>query len=82
MNFSPRQIAIATGAKTYFTGKPCRNGHVAYRYTQSSTCSDCVKGLREPRPQIKKVLVEPWSNEKTDLIPDPSGKGYWLHIRY
>lgn len=28
---------------TYETGRPCRNGHLAKRYTQSGTCSACIK---------------------------------------
>ena len=38
-----RQDARARGQKTYFTGEPCKNGHVAYRYVQSGTCSQCLR---------------------------------------
>lgn len=36
-----RSEAMATGAKTYFTGKPCKHGHVADRATSNSTCVTC-----------------------------------------
>lgn len=36
-----RQEAIAAGAARYFTGVPCRNGHVAERYTSNKTCCEC-----------------------------------------
>lgn len=38
-----RQDARSRGQKTYFTGEPCKNGHVAYRYVQSGTCSQCLR---------------------------------------
>ena len=46
MNIIERKFAAAANLKTYFTGKACRNGHVAYRYTQSGACSECVMGVR------------------------------------
>jgi len=47
----------------YFTGKPCINNHISYRYTQSGTCSQCVNGNRvNPdilvRREIKANLVQ------------------------
>lgn len=41
-----RKEAQALGFKTYMTGAPCKNGHLAYRYTLSGTCSECVNGTR------------------------------------
>lgn len=37
-----RKLALAAGVKKYFTGEPCRHGHVAYRYAQSGACSACI----------------------------------------
>lgn len=36
-----RQEAIAAGASTYFTGKPCKHGHIAERYVANWTCVKC-----------------------------------------
>lgn len=36
-----RKEAEASGAKTYLTGLPCRNGHVAPRYVSSGACAAC-----------------------------------------
>jgi 5-methylcytosine-specific restriction endonuclease McrA len=38
---SPRAEAKAIGLKTYFTGKPCKNGHVAERFTGCGSCVEC-----------------------------------------
>ncbi len=37
-----RQEAKSTGAKYYFTGEPCKHGHVAPRKTKGS-CVECLK---------------------------------------
>ena len=37
-----RAEAKATGAKYYFTGEPCKHGHIAPRKTKGS-CVECLK---------------------------------------
>lgn len=37
-----RRDAMSKGETTYFTGKTCIHGHVAYRYASSGACSTCV----------------------------------------
>lgn len=36
-----RQEAISQGLKRYFTGKPCKYGHIDYRYTNGRKCCSC-----------------------------------------
>lgn len=36
-----REDALLQGLPKYFTGKPCRKGHVAYRYVCSRACLVC-----------------------------------------
>jgi 5-methylcytosine-specific restriction endonuclease McrA len=36
-----RQEALATGAKKYSTGKPCKHGHNGPRYTATAHCVIC-----------------------------------------
>jgi hypothetical protein len=38
-----RQNALANGLKHYFTGKPCKHGHIATRFASTKQCSECVK---------------------------------------
>lgn len=35
--------AKKAGERFYFTGIPCKHGHVANRYTSTGTCIECVK---------------------------------------
>lgn len=36
-------LARADGSKHYLTGKPCRRGHVAPRFTSNQQCTECTK---------------------------------------
>lgn len=37
-----RKEAKARGLKHYFTGKPCKHGHISLRHVHNSTCMACV----------------------------------------
>ena len=45
---STREEAIAQGAEFYFTGKPCKNGHIVPRHT-SGNCPECLKDAHKRR---------------------------------
>lgn len=42
MNVIERAQAVNEGLPRYFTGQPCKHGHVAERYTASKTCCMCA----------------------------------------
>ncbi len=41
MKISTRKEAIENGDVKYFTGKPCKRGHVSERYTSTYQCCEC-----------------------------------------
>ena len=41
-----RKEALKQGVKQYFTGKPCKRGHIANRDTRSARCSVCLTEQR------------------------------------
>jgi hypothetical protein len=43
MEVISRDVAIERGLKVYFTGEPCKNGHLTYRKVVSRNCSLCEK---------------------------------------
>lgn len=55
--------AKAGGNMTYFTGKPCKSGHLAERYAKNGVCVVCMKDRsktwevenREQRKSLKRV---------------------------
>lgn len=42
-NFVSRQTALAEGMEKYFTGIPCKHGHISERYTKHRSCIQCLK---------------------------------------
>lgn len=43
MDIISRQDAIKQGLITYFTGKPCKHGHIEKRSTKTGVCRGCNK---------------------------------------
>ena len=43
---TPRQAAFTRRDRHYFTGAPCKNGHVARRYVSNGTCLMCMREIR------------------------------------
>ncbi|HAS8352695.1 TPA: hypothetical protein I7721_16515 [Vibrio vulnificus] len=42
MKILTRREAIAQGARRFYTGKPCRHGHDAERFTSNGACVECI----------------------------------------
>lgn len=45
-----RSEAKRIGSHIYFTGEPCKYGHIAYRYVNSGGCSDCINPKTDKKP--------------------------------
>jgi hypothetical protein len=56
MEITSRQTAITQRLHKYFTGQPCKNGHIAERYTQSSGCSECIHPKFPERKMRREAL--------------------------
>jgi hypothetical protein len=37
-----RDSALVMGQGMYWTGNPCKHGHIAFRYTNSKQCTVCI----------------------------------------
>jgi len=54
MQVITRTEAQEQGLKTYFTGKPCKRGHVAARRVNPNACVECLRAAkRKPLAQIQ-----------------------------
>ena len=42
-----RKFALENGHKHYFTGEPCKRGHIAARYTKYASCVECSNVYRQ-----------------------------------
>jgi hypothetical protein len=45
-----RAAAFSKGGKQYFTGRPCRKGHIAKRHTVNGTCLECLRIRADANP--------------------------------
>jgi hypothetical protein len=41
---SSRTVARAAGLKRFFTGRPCKHGHLSERYVSTGSCIACLHG--------------------------------------
>lgn len=65
MELISRSNAAAAGLRNYFTGEPCKHGHVAEREVSSRTCRECIRlksraymaRRRESDPLFKKMAL-------------------------
>ena len=55
-----RQDATKLGLSEYFTGKPCKHGHIAHRSIDNSRCTECKYHslYREKRREWRKRPIE------------------------
>lgn len=65
-----RQTAKSLGLKRYFTGNPCKKGHVAERWVSSLTCIECALRRHRTPEYLEYVqpVAEAWREENPDLI--------------
>jgi len=70
---SSRAEALRLGSKTYFTGKPCKNGHIDKRRLPSGSCSVCMqeasRNWAKRNPNAMRASVRKWRRK--------NGKGYY-----
>jgi hypothetical protein len=63
MKIITRKEAASTGLKLYFTGKPCKRGHIVQRRTSPGTCVECEKILQKTK-RYKRYQKEIKKTEK------------------
>lgn len=47
-----RESAMRAGLESYFTGKPCKRGHLSLRSTRRRACRDCEQHYRDERKDV------------------------------
>jgi len=68
MKIITRKEALKRGLTRYFTGKPCKHGHMVERYTKSSNCVVCRSQTRKAQydkdPERERQRVREWHRNK------------------
>jgi hypothetical protein len=72
MKIVTRKEAKALGLKRYFTGEPCRNGHISERGTIKSNCIECSKAYnkeyRAKTIEVRRTLERKWYDENREHV--------------
>ena len=71
-----RDAAHAAGLSKYFTGRPCRRGHVAERYVSMGGCLDCL------RRKATKTAVSVYMPLRPIYFPDATALEAQAAFRY
>lgn len=70
MDIICRKDAQQQGLNTYFTGKPCKNGHTTKRFVDSGVCYGCIEvNARKYRTANRNVVnakVKDWRRNNPD----------------
>lgn len=72
-----RSEAISAGVDRYFTGKPCRRGHIAERLTSNSMCVQCVR--LHNKSESARSAQRAWAKEHPDYMRAAHQKWYRSH---
>lgn len=76
MKIITRKEAIEQGLKRYFTGKPCKHGHVSERYVGGGRCCYCnLQSYKENKSKIKHYARH-YRQENKDKIAEQRRKYY------
>lgn len=62
----PHKKAKAKGLDMYFTGKPCKNGHISERYVSNWQCIDCSQEYSKQRYQENKEDIKQYRQENKE----------------
>lgn len=83
-----RKDANALGLKRFFTGVPCKQGHVDERYTACGLCCECLangrKKWRAKNPEQSRELRRKWRKENPEREHEShikSNRRWWAQAK-
>lgn len=85
MDILTKAEATRLGLKKYFTGKPCKQGHIAERYVLKSTCTECliesrakrIDAIREHNRKAYHSMSEEKKQSERKRLREYNRKRYW-----
>jgi hypothetical protein len=75
-----RQQAKLAGKTRYFTGKPCKNGHVETRLVSNGICGTCVAARKRANRNSINIAQRKHRAANRDRWRDLSKSHYWRHV--
>jgi len=78
MKIISRTEAIEKKSRYYFTGKPCKHGHVSMRYVTGHTCVECACAAsaanNRDNPEAVSAYNAEYRSKNAELIKIRSGR--------
>ena len=78
MELISRKDALAQGLKHYFTGKPCKRGHVSHRFVSTRQCACCVnqhtRTYYAEKPEFRQKSIARAMSDYEAIKADPAKK--------
>lgn len=75
MEILEREQARLERKLRYYTGQPCRRGHISERYVSSGNCVECLHPKRPPRAPTAREIAQ-WRSEPTYDTGEPCVRGH------
>jgi len=75
-----RQDALDRGCLYYFTGKPCKYGHIAKRYTSIHRCVECVREYKANNPEYCKEKNAVYRDRNRTILREKGLAYYYNNI--
>ena len=66
-----REVSRLIGERFYFTGKPCKHGHVSVRNTADASCEACRIAWRRDNAEYLRAVAA--RNREVESLADPDG---------
>ena len=80
MDLLTREEALLKGSKHYFTGEPCKHGHIAPRFTKRRQCMECNRLAAAKRyhadPAASTARLNEWKKRNRETYLEKS-KAYY-----
>ena len=80
MKIVTRKEALAQGLKWYYTGKPCKHGHLSVRRTTTKHCNECHSQDRSNRKE-ERDIHDAWYRENNREYINNRQKEYRKRIK-
>lgn len=77
-----RKNAEKLGLYKYFTGEPCKRGHVEFRYTNNTTCYGCVTTDEYVAAQSARAKAKYWEDPAAAIAKSIAGRDPEKHAAY
>lgn len=68
MEIITRKEALENGLKKYYTGKPCKRGHLDFRTTANGDCHTCSKEKSQKNKEKKSEAYKKWYYKNRESI--------------